>query len=299
MRKSAAALVPLALLLLVACATERLAKQLDPESKEFYSKVRYIITDEERRIFVNLPASERPKFIDEFWKRRDPKPETEENEFKIEYFKRIDEANHLFSEGQEPGWLQDRGRIYILLGPPSEREAYPRGVTFYGKPTEIWFYNFFPIVFIDDGWRGSYRLDPDSAIQLGTIMRAQMEWKPQVDLDEKIFDATMTVDRSVPDRLQVRIGVPYKNTWMSNDGKEFRTTLNVALDVLDVSGKKIDAYLKAYPVSLTIERMANIGDEEFAIEISLELKPGAAALNLTLTNATGGAKITRKTKLAA
>ena len=72
----------------------------------------------------------------EFWKKRDPDPDTEENEFKTQYFQRIDEANHLFTDGGEPGWLQDRGRIYILLGPPADREVYPRGVTFYGIPTE-------------------------------------------------------------------------------------------------------------------------------------------------------------------
>lgn len=295
--KRTAVLLPLAAALLAACATYQLEKRLDPVSKDFLSKVRYLIAKEERRIFVNLPESEQPKFIGEFWKGRDPKPETEENEFKVQYFQRIDEANRLFSGGLEPGWLQDRGRIYILLGPPSDREAYPRGVTFYGKPTEIWYYNFFPIVFIDDAWTGNYRLDPDSAIQLGTIMRAQMEWKPEVDPDTKIFDCTMTVDRSVPDKLQVRIGLPYKNIWMSSDGKELRTTLNVALEVLDVSGKKIENYQKDYPVSLTEERMAKIGDEEFAIDISLELTPGATTLNLALTNATGGGKVFKKAKL--
>jgi GWxTD domain-containing protein len=298
MRKFAAALVPLAVLLLTACATERLAKLLDPASKDFLSKVRYLITKEERRIFVNLPESERPEFVDEFWRRRDPKPETEENEFKVQYFQRIDEANHLFSEGQEPGWLQDRGRIYILLGPPSEREAFPRGVTFYGKPTEIWYYNFFPIVFIDDAWSGNYRLDPDSAVQLGMIMRAQMEWKPESEMDDKALACGMTVDRSGPDQIRVRIEVPYKKIWMSSDGKELRTTLNVALEVLDVSGKNIENYQQDYPVSLTEERMAKIGDEKFSIDISLELKPGATALKLTLTNAADGGKVFKRTRLA-
>lgn len=298
MRRTAASLLLLAAALLAACATYQLEKRLDPVSKDFLSKVRYLITREERRTFVNLPEPERPKFIDEFWKKRDPDSETTENEFKIEYFQRIDEANHLFSEGLEPGWLQDRGRIYILLGPPSEREAFPRGVTFYGKPTEIWYYNFFPIVFIDDAWNGNYRLDPDSAVQLGMIMRAQMEWKPQVEVDKKVLDCEMNVDRSGPDQVRVRIGVPYKKIWMSSDGKDLRTTLNVALEVLDAAGAKIGDYQNDYPISLTEARMEEIVDEEFVIEFSLALKTGASMLNLTLTNAADGGKVFKRARLA-
>jgi len=297
-RRTAASLLLLAAALLAACATYQLEKRLDPVSKDFLSKVRYLITREERRTFVNLPEPERPKFIDEFWKKRDPDSETTENEFKIEYFQRIDEANHLFSEGLEPGWLQDRGRIYILLGPPSEREAFPRGVTFYGKPTEIWYYNFFPIVFIDDAWNGNYRLDPDSAVQLGMIMRAQMEWKPQVEVDKKVLDCEMNVDRSGPDQVRVRIGVPYKKIWMSSDGKDLRTTLNVALEVLDAAGAKIGDYQNDYPISLTEARMEEIVDEEFVIEFSLALKTGASMLNLTLTNAADGGKVFKRARLA-
>jgi len=293
-----AALLLLAVALLAACATYRLEKHLDPVSKDFLSKVRYLITKEERRTFVNLPESERPKFIDAFWKKRDPDPETEENEFKAQYFQRIDEANHLFSEGQEPGWLQDRGRIYILLGPPSEREAYPRGVTFYGKPTEIWYYNFFPIVFIDDAWSGNYRLDPDSAVQLGMIMRAQMEGKPQVERDDKALACGMIVDRSGPDQIRVRIEVPYKKIWMSSDGKDLRTILNVALEVLDAAGAKIGDYQNDYPISLTEEKMEELVDQDYVIEFPLALKAGASMLNLTLTNAADGGKVFKRARLA-
>ena len=296
--KRTAVLLPLAAALLAACATYRLEKSMDPASKDFISKVRYIITKEERRIFVNLPESERPVFIDEFWQRRDPDPETPENEFKTQYFQRIDEANHLFSGGQEYGWLQDRGRIYILLGPPSEREAYPRGITFYGKPTEIWYYNFFPIVFIDDDWTGQYRLDPDSAVQIGTIMRAQLEWKPQVELDAKALTCSMVVDRNGPDQIRVRLVIPYGKIWMSTDGKNLQTVLKVALDVLDGSGAKIGEYQNDYPISVAEEKREEILTQNYVIEIPLSLKAGAAVLSLSLTNTADGSKVFRKARLA-
>jgi len=77
------------------CITYKLEKALDPESKEFLSKARYIISKQERKIFLNLPPSEREAFIEEFWKKRDPDPYTEENEFKEQYLARIEMANRL------------------------------------------------------------------------------------------------------------------------------------------------------------------------------------------------------------
>jgi len=71
-------------------------------------------------MFKEYPPFEREEFIEKFWARRDPSPTTVRNEFKEEYFLRIEEANKLF-KGGIAGWLQDRGRIYVLFGPPDER----------------------------------------------------------------------------------------------------------------------------------------------------------------------------------
>jgi len=182
-------------LFFLCCAAYRIPKSLDPESEEFLSKVRYLITKEEQKAFLALPASERRGFIEKFWQQRDPDPLTEANEFKDEYFKRIGEANLLFKEGTTQGWLQDRGRLYILLGPPDNRECYPRGITFYGVPTEIWYYGFFPIVFIDDNWTGYYRLEPSSAAQIGLINQTQVMLLPKARSEKakELLDAHLEV----------------------------------------------------------------------------------------------------------
>ena len=79
--------------------------------------VRWIITDEERSAFMQLSNDEeRDQFIEAFWQRRDPTPDTEENEFKEEHYRRIAYANEHFAAGI-PGWKTDRGRIYIVFGP--------------------------------------------------------------------------------------------------------------------------------------------------------------------------------------
>src|SRR4030042_4812710 len=114
------AVLGLGLSVLLACSAGRMPKNLAPEEQEFLSNVRYIISGKERKASLPLPPSERPRFIEEFWKSRDPEPGTEVNEYKIELLKRIAEAKHLFTEAGESGWLTDRGRIYILIGPPEQ-----------------------------------------------------------------------------------------------------------------------------------------------------------------------------------
>src|SRR6516164_3367001 len=97
--------------------------------------VRWIITDEERAAFKQLSNDEeRDQFIEAFWQRRDPTPDTIENEFKEEHYRRIAYANEHFPAGI-PGWKTDRGRMYIMYGPPDEIESHPSGGT-YERPME-------------------------------------------------------------------------------------------------------------------------------------------------------------------
>ena len=116
------------------------AKSLRQELSKTYKKwldedVRWIITDEERAAFMQLSNDEeRDQFIEAFWQRRDPTPDTEENEFKEEHYARIAYANEHFAAGI-PGWKTDRGRIYIVFGKPDEIESHPSGGT-YERPME-------------------------------------------------------------------------------------------------------------------------------------------------------------------
>ncbi|MDH4272959.1 MAG: GWxTD domain-containing protein, partial [Candidatus Aminicenantes bacterium] len=240
----------LAGLLLSACVS-RLEKNLDPESREFLSKVRFIITRGERQTLLQLPPSERQGFIQDFWKKRDPTPETEENEYKDTYFQRIEEANLLFRDGNEPGWIQDRGRIYILLGPPTNRETYPRGITFYGKPVEIWYYGYFPIWFIDAAWNGTYRLDPDSAQQLAEIMSVQMYLKPVVAPEKGALEFSADVVKKADGTLVARIVIPYAKIWFKAEGEKLLTTLALSLDITDAKETKVWTSRQDYALELT------------------------------------------------
>jgi GWxTD domain-containing protein len=106
---------------------------------------RWIITDEERDAFLRLSKDERrDQFIERFWERRDPMPGAPVNEFKVEHYRCIAYANIHFKQAL-PGWKTDRGRTYIVFGPPDEvkvEAAHSKGES--AKPTEVWHYSIRP-----------------------------------------------------------------------------------------------------------------------------------------------------------
>lgn len=151
---------------------------LDPASKEFYEYARLIMTKPEKDIFLLLPDKEsRKEFIQDFWDKRDPDPQTEENEFEVEFYQRIQYANKRFIEGI-PGWKTDRGRIYIYLGPPDKIDQRPyinnpnvKGLIWWG------YYRYrLGIEFVDRTGDGRYSLSQQSGAAgglLGVIEKAK------------------------------------------------------------------------------------------------------------------------------
>ncbi len=157
-----------------------LRQELSKEYKHWLDEdVRWIITDEERATFKNLSNDEeRDNFIEAFWQRRDPTPDTVENEFKEEHYRRMAYANEHFAAGI-PGWRTDRGRMYIVFGPPDEIESHPSGGTYqrpYDEgggttstyPFEDWRYRYIEgigqeviIEFVDDCMCGAYEMTMD------------------------------------------------------------------------------------------------------------------------------------------
>jgi GWxTD domain-containing protein len=111
-------------------------KELEGPYKQWLSEdVVYIIAPEERSAFLQLETNEeREQFIEQFWLRRSSNPDLPDNDFKEEHYRRIAYANEHFASGI-PGWKTDRGRMYIVWGPPDEIESHPTGGT-YDRPVE-------------------------------------------------------------------------------------------------------------------------------------------------------------------
>src|SRR5262252_2936219 len=167
--------------------------------------VRWIITDEERKIFDSLKTDdEREQFIEGFWYRRDPDPDTDVNEYREEYYTRIAYANEHFTSGI-PGWKTDRGRIYIMFGKADQIESHPSGGS-YDRPAwegggttstypfEIWWYRYIEgvgsdveIEFVDPTGSGEYRIarSPDEKDALLYVPNAGLTLAEELGLSSK------------------------------------------------------------------------------------------------------------------
>lgn len=138
------------------------------EMDEFYESVRLIMLKSERQIYKHLPDEDsRRTFIEDFWKKRDPNPETESNENRKDYEKRMAYADRFFRErvGSGRGWESDRGKIFLLLGAPDTRNTERRAVTGAlgtrkDALTELWVYDYYRLAlrFVDSEGFGVYRL---------------------------------------------------------------------------------------------------------------------------------------------
>jgi GWxTD domain-containing protein len=107
---------------------EAIASLSDTARAWLTEDVTYMIEPEERCAFLKLDSDDRrEKFVEQFWNRRNPIPDSVENLFKEEHYRRIAFANEKF-ETQIPGWKTDRGRICIGWGAPDKIESFPRGV---------------------------------------------------------------------------------------------------------------------------------------------------------------------------
>src|SRR5438034_5441141 len=186
--------------------TRNVKPELNKAYKDWLEKdVAYIITDEERKAFKKLQTDdERERFIEEFWRRRDPDPDTDENEYREEYYERIAYANEHYASGI-PGWKTDRGRIYITWGKPDEVESHPSGGSYEREsyegggststyPFERWFYRYLPGVgsgieleFVDPTGSGEYRIarNPDEKDALLHVPGAGLTLAEEMGLSDK------------------------------------------------------------------------------------------------------------------
>lgn len=185
---------------------DRLRKELlGPYRKWLNEDVLYIITDEERTAFKRMATDEeREQFIEQFWLRRDPSPDSQENEFKEEHYRRIAYTNERYASGI-PGWKTDRGRIYITFGPPDENESHPSGGTYERPfeegggttstyPFEKWRYRWIEgigsdiiIEFVDPTMTGEYRMtmDPSEKDALMMVPNAGLTLMEQMGMASK------------------------------------------------------------------------------------------------------------------
>ena len=214
-RSLAVALALLVAVPAVAFGDERVERLPEEHRVWLEEEVVYIITETEREVFLGLESfEEREHFIEAFWQRRDPAPATKENEFRIEHYERLDYANRFLGrDAPRPGWQTDRGRYWIILGEPRQREQFDgrneivsadlwiyQGDTSLGLPPR------FNLLFFKKQDVGEYELyhpwsdGPDALVRRGELLRNRQH--AAVDLIEMVSmdlaRATLVVDLTDP-----------------------------------------------------------------------------------------------------
>ena len=197
----------------IAKKEKQLEKELaGPWKKWMNEDVVYIITDEEKKAFKQLKTDdERQTFVENFWARRDPTPDTEENEYKEEHYRRIAYANDHYASGI-PGWKTDRGMIYIKYGPADEIDSHPSGGSYERPieegggetstyPFEDWRYRYIEgvgtnvqIEFVDTTMSGEYHisLDPEEKDALLYVPGAGLTLSEQMGMSDQSQRFTRT-----------------------------------------------------------------------------------------------------------
>jgi GWxTD domain-containing protein len=289
------------------CRVSQLEKKLDPESSEFISLVRYIITPGEYDRFMNLPAQEREKFIENFWKRRDPDPETEENEFKEAFLVRLAEAREIFSRGVG-GYLTDRGMIYVLFGPPDY--VYHFQASIYDRSQgvrEQWYYFLLldkyhdvKINFIDrmgsSGFSGpqgfstgTFELDRGGSSVFSLIQEEKESFLAPGKKDS-LFKYHIRIKKLEKEgnsvKLLIQIQVPYKNIWFAKAEDKMKATFSVKAKILDDSKNKIWEHEQDYSLTVSekeVEELLKVR-KEYVIEIPAALETGKYSLHISITD---------------
>ncbi len=265
-------LIIIAVVILMSCGFSGKVT-LDPTSKDFYETAHLIMTKQEKDIFNHLPDQEsREEFISDFWAKRDPNPDMEENEFKEEFFRRIDYANRRFREGI-PGWKTDRGRIYIYLGPPDKVDQRPfvnypdvRGLIWWG------YYEYrLGIEFVDKVGDGSYTLNRHQSAygNLLQVIEKAKYGQSFVEGKWKFIDFDVRYNR---EKKEILISIPVT----SLEFKEKEGSLKAEFEFEFLIYKKKGLRLDRFKQIEFFERPENeiLELEEIIFTFPYDLKPG-------------------------
>jgi GWxTD domain-containing protein len=243
------------LTVLAAAALAADKPKLDPESAKFYQSARLIMTKEEAKIFNHLPDAEsRKEFIADFWLKRDPDPDTPDNEYKREFEARVAFVNKRFNKEGGPAINTDRGRVFIFMGPPDKIEDAGAQVSMAASSTVQWwvYYNHeLGVEFTDKTGTGKFvitNIEGDffgamDLMKLGRDVRAD-------DVFSKKFVKFETVYAAAAKEIEVRL--PTKSlVFRENDQGRLQADLRFVIYVYGEEGSSKETFSDARSVVLT------------------------------------------------
>jgi GWxTD domain-containing protein len=247
--------------------------KLPKARREWLTKVGYIISKEERKIFTELPDSERDDFVAQFWKRRDPTPDTERNEFKIEYEDRVAKAEIMFRGEGRPGWQTDRGRIFVLFGPPSERLTYPMDAS--GFCREVWYYGSFPVIFIDQHCSGYFVLTAINLEHLQELNIAQGYFQKTYTENKKLFDYEVSMIKTRAEagvyEGKVFVDIPYDTIWFNFKDGRLETSFEVHIEISKQNGDMVWQVEDTFPLAIAEKDLVENRKARYRMEFPLRI----------------------------
>jgi GWxTD domain-containing protein len=270
--------------------------KLDPESKKFFETARLIMSREEIKIFNHLSEAEsRKEFIADFWAKRDPNPDTEANEFKAEFEKRVEYANKRYKGEGRPGWNTDRGRIHIFMGPPDKFEEFMTHTdTTVRGPILWWIYYDYQlgIEFVDEKGTGEYKIrdyngnffEAMDILKLGTFVANK-----DVFL-KKIVAFDLAYDRAAG---EITISIPAKViNFKENDEGKFQTDLRFRFYIYEGAdlGKRVQAEERSFATS----NQELEGLKSVVFRFAIRLKPGQDYIDVLIQGKEGTTSKVRK-----
>jgi len=255
---------------------------LPDNQRHFLEYARYLINKSEKKKFLSIVGDNaREQFIQDFWKKRDPSPETDENEFKEQYYQRIEEANRMFGNN---GWRSDRGKVLVLLGPPETKHIYPTGIRVNDYPSEIWLYGYFPIIFVDRTRSGNYELTNVSAWHLAEMNKASQQLIPQVGFTPNPFGFKLKLfkDKKAGNH-QLQVLMPYRNIVFEESEEGFSAHLKLHFQITEKTKKETQTMDKEHTISVTAEQLDKL-DKQYVISVPLNLAKGYYEISLIIEN---------------
>lgn len=239
---------------------------------KFYIETRFIMTKDEVEIYKHIPdKAARESFIEDFWKKRDPSPGTEENENRGEYERRLEYAERFFKEktGTGRGWESDRGKVYLLLGEPDERSTQQGTIIDrFGLQKrvlmEIWVYTYHRLYlrFADTEGLGRYQLRNWSASLLSAFERAKFVINPNEKADQT-FTFKSTVENN-----EVNIHIPVKTISFDEKGNTMNARFKITMFIYH-KYKKVNQVEETRDFEDTKEELLNRENIEITIPITL------------------------------
>ena len=273
--------------------------KLNPEHEEFYHYAQYFFTKNERKIFRHLSTDEaRESFIKNFWEIRDPNPYTDVNEFKLEIESRYEYATTYLKEGPIPGWKTDRGRIYLLLGPPSElaEDHFNRGNILQ------WYYNEYNVYirFIDLRGDGVYRMDLNTvSLALLDVLDSNKYFivNKEGKLNWEILDFNFSYDNNAK---EIRLEVDAKTLNFEKDPEGSDDMIaKIKIDLVVYPPGKTDNFMKYSQVKTAKVQKEKLLEKKATISVSfpLELPQGKVEIDAIVADLFGDAVYRKFIKL--